>query len=295
MKLFLFKVIPLLRRMHNRGENKRLKIAHLEHLLVDLYKHSFNSCDFIENVKSVDGLHVSLTSYGTRIDNCYYTIVSLLRQSVRPESITLYLAHGEKVPKRIQSLCNTSCLRICFVEDMKSYKKFIPAMIEMNSDDLLITADDDILYPVNYVESLYKAYMDNPNVIHCLRAHYIKKNIFGAIKPYRTWEYETNRTEPSHRIFPTTGAGLIFKRDFFDDEFFNLAVISELCPTADDIWFKVMAIRRDIKCQILRDCSMNEFITTVPDIENSLAKLNVIEGRNDVQLSKALHHYNILL
>lgn len=65
--------------------------------------------------------------------------------------------------------------------DLKSYKKLVPALQEF-PHDILITADDDLFYEPEWLEKLYNAYLENPQIIHCHRAHYIQLNADGSLK-----------------------------------------------------------------------------------------------------------------
>ena len=75
---------------------------------------------------------VSLTSYGVRVeDTLPYTLYSLLRQTNMPNRIIVWLDNvnwsEEKLPdilKKLQSLG----VEFYFVEDLRSYKKLIPAL-----------------------------------------------------------------------------------------------------------------------------------------------------------------------
>ena len=48
-------------------------------------------------------------------------------------------------------------LTIDWYHDIRSYKKLIPTL-KRYPDDIIITADDDILYPCNMVSDLYDTY-----------------------------------------------------------------------------------------------------------------------------------------
>lgn len=71
-----------------------------------------------------------------------YTLYSLFRQSLKPDKIILWLA-SEQYPNKEQDISDTILnmqewgLSIMWCEDIKSYKKLIPAM-QMYPDDMYI-------------------------------------------------------------------------------------------------------------------------------------------------------------
>jgi hypothetical protein len=98
---------------------------------------------------------VSLTSYGKRLRmTAPYAIITLLNQSVRPDKIVLWVGHGDKenIPAIMNRLTKKG-LEIRFCEDVKSYTKLVPALREF-PEDCIITSDDDIYYPKNWLKLL---------------------------------------------------------------------------------------------------------------------------------------------
>ncbi len=58
-----------------------------------------------------------------------------------------------KLPESVQRL-TTRGLEICYCEDLKSHKKYFEAMKQF-PQEIIVTADDDILYPENHLEKNY--------------------------------------------------------------------------------------------------------------------------------------------
>ena len=105
----------------------------------------------LNKVESEPNLIVSLTSYGRRVDKGYYTIISLLRQTYKPDAIILWLDKDNwddsKLPKSIQDLKKKG-LEVKYCIDLRSYKKLIPALLEYPKS-IIVTCDDDIYYKKN--------------------------------------------------------------------------------------------------------------------------------------------------
>jgi len=208
---------------------------------------------------------VSLTSYGKRVRNSApYAIYTLLNQSVLPDKIVLWLDNdnwNKKNTPFILKKLERFGLEIRFCEDLKSYKKLIPAL-EAFPNDYIITADDDLYYPNNWLEQLLTTHKENPQKIICHRANGIKVDENHQPLPYMQWDmciepglYFTQimislkYSIPAHRfesIFPTSGGGMLFPPKCFHNDVKNKKMFMKLAPKADDIWFWAMvAINQD--------------------------------------------------
>ncbi len=106
---------------------------------------------------------VSLTSYKHRIKDIIPTLQSLKEQSYKPDKIVLYIAHEDKnlLYPELEEYCE-----IRLVEDTLSHKKFngfwdFP-------DCYVATADDDLIYKLDWLETLLRASQLSPN---CVAAH----------------------------------------------------------------------------------------------------------------------------
>ena len=138
---------------------------------------------------------VSLTTFPQRINTVHKTIKTLLNQTLKPNKVILYLALSqfekkeEELPNNLLKLKDYG-LEIKWCEDIKSYKKLIPALEEFK-DDIIITFDDDIYYPKDVVENLYNAHLAYPFAICSNRIWRIEvKNNFIKTKaaPYLYWK-----------------------------------------------------------------------------------------------------------
>ena len=90
---------------------------------------------------------------------------TLYNQSVSADEIQLWLA-DEQFPdkKEIESLLAKYVdlgLRILYCDDIRSHKKYFYAMKD-NPNSIIVTVDDDIIYPLFMLESLLAAHRTNP-------------------------------------------------------------------------------------------------------------------------------------
>jgi hypothetical protein len=244
---------------------------------------------------------VSLTSYQRRINDVYLTIESLFQQALKADKIILWLSR-ENFPDEYDGLpavllrqCGRG-LDIQFVDgDIGCYKKIIYAL-ERYTDSLIITTDDDIMYPQDTVDQLYRAHLKQPQVIHCQRGHRIIKGADEKLLPYRQWEHSVNSLEPAYDIFPTGNGGVMYFPGCFDEEVFNQKQFMALAPSADDIWLKAMTIKNGVKSQPVYDERYwkSRFLTIENSQQGSLTSINKSKTcGNDVKLKAVFDAYGL--
>ena len=240
---------------------------------------------------------VSLTSYGRRVSRVYYTIISLLRQTFKPDEIILWLDYenwnDSNIPGSLKDL-KTYGLNIKYCKDLKSYKKLIPTLVEY-PDSLIITCDDDIYYPKNMVERLVNAYKKDPTKIYAHRAH---KMTFsnGKLDKYDLWPEEVSDMEGKD-IFPTSGGGTIYSRDLLYSDVCNEELFNKLSPKADDVWNYFMGYLKGTKNVVLPHkgyiyIPLDVFYQALHKGSN-LASSNCGESMNDKQIRAVMTYYHI--
>lgn len=234
---------------------------------------------------------ISLTSYGKRIaDLTPYTIFTFFNQSVKPDKIILWIGHNDKenVPKIFKKLAKKG-LEIRFCEDIKSYTKIIYAL-EAFPDDCVITADDDVLYPKDWIERLLAAYEKNPEKIIYLRAHGIKTDENHHPLSYNDWfnciepkTYFGNGKHSPFSVFPTGVGGILYPPKCFYKDVTNRELFMKLAPQADDIWLWAMAV-------------INEKFggeSPYAPVEKGDKGLGFVALKSQQETGSALNHYNV--
>lgn len=243
---------------------------------------------------------VSLTSYGRRVSKILpYALISLLRQTYKPDLILVWLdeVHWNKdnLPKQLQRLQKYG-VTVRFCRDIKSYKKLIPTL-ECYPEDLIITCDDDLYYNKNMIERLMNAWNSNPNRIYTLRAHSVTFSRQGDLLPYNEWVKEI-RDSVGHNVFPTGGAGCLYKRSLLHCDICKEELFMKLAPMADDVWFYFMEILKGTQRVIL---SFEKKYAYIPlDVfyqylhkTSNLSNFNCKESQNDLQIQNIMNYYKL--
>lgn len=244
------------------------------------------------DTNSATPLIVSFTSYGHRILKSHITAASLLRQHLKPQKVVLWLAHGEKPSPKLEKLYARG-LEIQYCDDLRSYKKLIPAL-QYYPDSIIVTADDDIIYPPNWLAKLYACHQDNPQAVCCHRGHQITKNDNNEVKPYNDWNWCITKNQNPFLIFPSGAGGILYPPQSLHKEVLNIAALKELAPYADDIWFKAMSLMQGTPCSIVQNKPMLIPASTPnTQAKSALRKINIDENQNDVQFKNVFVHYDL--
>jgi len=267
--------------------------------IVQLQNQAFFSVEMgITNKKYCEhDVILSLTSYGKRIYNVYLIIESLMQQTIKPNKIILWLAEDEftmdNIPQTLKNLQKRG-LTIEFCEDIKSYKKLVPALIKY-PDDIIITVDDDILYQYDLVENLLNSYKENPEIIHFCRGHRIKFKD-DVIEKYINWDFYINDSIISKLNFPTGAGGILYPPHCLHSDVSNKNIFMSLAPYADDVWFKAMSLMKGtLSIKSFTHSSTSEdfiFFNSEIQTETSLWK-NINKTKNDEQIRAVFEKYNI--
>ncbi len=227
---------------------------------------------------------VSLTSFPARINCVHLAIRSLMAQTCKPDKIILWLAKEQFTDKILPKLLTDLCeygLEIRYCDDLRSHKKYYYALKEQQENELVITYDDDLIYPEDSIERLYKKHKQYPNCIVCNRAQESKIED-GKLCKYSTWKVLSNEgvKKPSTKLFPSTGGGTLYPFNAVSDEVFNKEVILNSAFSADDIWMRFMSAKA--KTKIIKTRKHHKTFTTILGSQvESLQVENCLEGGND--------------
>lgn len=254
------------------------------------------SIDRIFNKKRpyADKVIISMTTFPARIDYVHLAIKSLLNQTIRPEKVILWLAKNQfsdvELPNSLKELCQYGLAIMYCEEDILAHKKYYYAM-QKYPDRIIVTYDDDIIYPEDSLEKLLTMHAQYPNAIICNRGREICVND-NAIAPYRYWKVSgcVPAGSPSYSVMASTGAGTLYPAHCMPEETFNIEKIRLLALTADDLWMKFMSIRGQIpvvkaqtRCKGLCISKFKQNVT--------LAHRNVGQNINDRVIEDLLKFY----
>lgn len=219
-------------------------------------------------------LIISLTSFPARINVVAKTINTLLRQTVKPDKLILWLADSQfpnkekDLPAELLKLVNYG-LEIRWTEDLRSYKKLVPALRDF-PNDIIVTADDDLYYQEDWLESLYNEYLKDKKNIYTRRSTGVMRTRSCVkIIPH----YDNRNFAPTYINQIMGGAGTLYPPHSLHPDVLNVEKCKSLVPTYDDIYFWAMAVANGTKIGLVKNKDLNLY-----NIENSqevaLCKVN---------------------
>ena len=238
---------------------------------------------------------LSLTSHGDRINTAHIAIETLLRQTAAAERLILWISDKYSIaglPAALRRQMRRG-LDVRFVPDIGPYTKIIYALREF-PEHTIVTVDDDSVYAADLIGRLHDVYTVQPDCVHCHRAHEMMFDENGCLKPYCEWRRQVDDNDaPSHLIFPTGVGGVLYPPGALHSEVLNQKVFRAICPTADDVWLKAMALLNGVKSKRMPG-SHREFPLVSGTKVSGLFYKNIYEKRNDRQIEAVFTHYDLL-
>lgn len=236
------------RKLKKNGKSYWSLLYKVNKLLVNLLYPISQVCRRENGTDLGSRLIVSLTSFPDRIGTVWITIATLLNQTQKPYKVLLWLADEQfphrKLPKSLLKLQKRG-LEICFCEDLKPHKKYFETMLAY-PEYFVVTADDDVFYPENHIEQLWKGHERYPDAVVCHWSHRIGFDEKGEYKPYDKWE-DNAASEPAYKTLAVGCNGILYPPGSIPREAFVKEMITENTLFTDDLWLKCMEIRNGWK------------------------------------------------
>lgn len=234
---------------------------------------------------------VCLTSYGARLRFVHYTIQSIANGDSRPEQIILWIGRSDAhlVTPQLRHL-ESRGLTIRLTEDYGAHTKYYPYCTSLSqahgSPLALVTADDDIIYPTDWLRSIMQASAeDSEPTIVAHRAHQMKISD-GVIYPYLSWALGAGTVQASYMNVATGVCGVYYPLEFVLQVANRWGLqFLDLAPSADDLWLHSRAVLLGIRTKQIarRPAHIKEHH---PYPSESLAAVNVTGGCNDITISR---------
>ena len=125
-------------------------------------------------------------------------------------------------------------------ENLRPHLKYYYAMT-LYRDYAIITLDDDLEYAKDTFESLFNAYIDNPNIISGRRTHLMTFKSNGELRGYFEWIFSQRFiNESNFNLVLTNNGGSIFPPDILNINEDFKPIINETI-TCDDLTLKYYA------------------------------------------------------
>lgn len=229
---------------------------------------------------------VSLTTYGARFSTVHLTIESIAQGRRRPRRLVLWLDDQRLLDAPTPGLQRLVArgLEIRMARNDGPHTKYVPLLsdADLGAQDVVVTADDDVLYPRGWLAALESAARRDPGSVHCYRAYRVRTRTDGTLAPYRTWR-PCLSAEPRFDSFATGVSGVAYPPRMIEALRAAGTRFRECAPHADDVWLHAVAVETGVRVRQLAR-QPRHFPVLPGSQESGLRNANVTGDGNDPQI-----------
>ncbi|MBC2839960.1 hypothetical protein [Robiginitalea sp. SC105] len=237
-------------------------------------------------------LLVSLTSIPERIGSVDLVIRSLLVQEALPLKILLWLPESlrGRVPESL-AILEHERFEISFSPLTCPHKKLIHTL-ERFPDLPVVTCDDDLMYPKNWLKKLYETHRKYPEDIVGHQVRYIRYGADGTPLPYADWVLPAGGGTNPRACLAIGAGGVLYPPGSLDSRVQDRETFLKLSPRADDLWFKMMALLAGTRVRQTLEQSP-EPVPIIGSQKTSLKKTNINQDKNRSQWLALTGHFGV--
>lgn len=224
-------------------------------------------------------LTVNLTTTHSRLHLCSATVWSLMNQSLKPDFIVLWISRDsylsdegiKQLPDFVKKFnIINNILVVNYVSNTGPYRKIIPALRKGNESDIMVYADDDVIYGNDWLKILVDCFnrYDRKCVV-ASRVRIIDKNIFGVTKSYSSFDISNSENKFNESFIITGVGGAILTKNLIDSQYLNDDSFIVVAPKTDDIW-----ISKIIELSGTSVISCPQALSQVHEIQHSNSSLS---------------------
>jgi len=297
--LQVFAVYYLIRTARNLGskatKNHKVVMQNISQIRVATGEILLNQLSIPDSkdFKAVNWDHVvSLTSHPERFNTLSQTLNSLLAQRLIAKNIYLNIAQEDisNLPNSVKNFESNGLIKINSCENLGPGKKLIP-ILKLEKSLPIIVVDDDLIFETDLTLKLMIAHHLSPGTIIASRVHKIIHTPEGKVSAYVNWQKNYSLSDgPSMDLFATSGAGTLYKAEFFHSDVTDEKAYTELAFHTDDLWWFIQSKRIGTKTKRLPSQSILNYVDGTQ--ETGLWN-NGNKERNDLNLKALIEKYSL--
>ena len=240
----------------------------------------------------------SLTTFPFRIPSLHLVVKSLMKQDILPGKIFVCLTEQEfpsgfdSLPAELKELVPHG-VEIAFVTgNMRSHNKYFAAFKRF-PDKIVITVDDDYLYPKDTISRLMRLHRIFPEAVCANRVREMAVKD-GKFLTYHRWKRLVPEQDEESDMYVALGwAGVLYPPRVYDDTIFDADSFQRIAPLADDLWLKAVQLKNKVKVAVAKGFFVHP-IELSPTQKISLNHLNDRQKMNDGQWRRLDEHFGLL-
>lgn len=267
-----------------------------------LFEHSANPLTYAQDPRPLDMKPiVTLTTISGRLERVAKTIETILKQTLLPHSVNLYISEEPYLIDQGISSADDNLRRIhdlganiYYVKNTGPYRKQCPLIYQLHASGAdpmtpFITIDDDVIYPENIVEML----MAEASRTNAVVSHRGRQITFGNGWYSAYDEFVAPKEKCSLLNIGTGRNGIAYRLKYFPINYADF-VGPVIAPTADDLWCKFVTAAYCVPTLILQPEAIFDtrldFAEVSPGDKEGLFHTFNAKGKNDLALT-ALEMY----
>lgn len=186
---------------------------------------------------------ISMTSFPEAVPYAIGAIKSLINGAVLPDKIILYLTFSQfedsALPEGLLNLAKDNPIFEIrdYPEDIRSYRKLIPALKDF-PDSIIVTVDDDVIYHKYMLKQLLDLHKKFPESVLAHRAKKMNPELpYKKWKKFRWYHFLTKRIHHDPLIIQTGVGGVLYPPHSLRSDMTRGELFRQIAPTTDDLWF----------------------------------------------------------
>ncbi len=260
----------------------------LNYLLLKLRLFNIEYVPNLTGIKREIPIIISISSSYDDFDKLELVLYSLFLQTTKPDKIILWISDDYELsdlPYNITKFLKKG-LQIEFRKNLENYTNKIYAFKEF-ANSIVVTAENNVYYPRNWLKILYESYVTNPSDIH---SHLCKKIKFEQNKIITCEKWKLQDEENSRFTnFMLSEGGVLYPPKSFINEVFREDIFNSV--TNENIWLWFMAVLSDRKIRVVKNHIKNFPQTDLINYFCNLKNRNFISKQTDNQAEKLLKLY----
>lgn len=205
---------------------------------------------------AVPDVDVSLTCISGRIGRLDAVVASILAQDVAPARVLIHLSRGPylldegvaDLPEALAALVDGGRVQVIWADNTGPYRKILPWLAaHIGTARLVVTADDDTLYPPDWLGRLLAARAATGAVTGWTAHPVVVKR--GRVAGYGRWFGAEVPEGPALHLLPIGKDGVLYAGSDFPPDVLDYATASRIAPTADDLWLRWHLARVGVMAQ----------------------------------------------
>ncbi|WP_072038133.1 glycosyltransferase [Pectobacterium brasiliense] len=225
---------------------------------------------------------VNLTTISSRLNICSATLWSLINQDKLPDKIILWISKDshmvdsgiQDIPDFIHQLNKIkNIIEIKFTKNIGPYRKILPALRTCNDDDIIVYADDDVIYSNFWLTRILNKFEENNGKYPvATRVRRITKNFLGISKSYLAYPIIIESEILDSNYIITGVGGCALKKSHINEKYIDLDDYLHIAPKTDDLWIS--------KLLILSNSQVMTCPEALPDIQEILNNYESLSQSN---------------